>query len=320
MPRVAPENPYTSTGWHGHLNLEGVRWRVVKATKKELSWFNMNNYAFLNSLTLLDFIKELEWRGFLFRYLGDEDGFFDHEYQIKYDRIFNGDPNIEIPNQEEAETERFINEVNDNAPSLRNLYGELPSISESEGVSPVTFTELSMYSFSAIEQGFFKWDEENTYIKSNAMLASVTGNIEECLSNRVLASINLNDATDDEIITGLIRLLPLWRKELSIPEKKHLAPKKIGLKTLQKLISNRVIPMLDLLLWGRKFGKEITNPMISLLVFNDDPKDTQAIKESIKPFALEVMSDAYTRLLRLHVNKDNELGSTKISELMRRDL
>jgi hypothetical protein len=230
MPRVAPENPYTSTGWHGHLNLEGVRWRVVKATKKELSWFNMNNYAFLNSLTLLDFIKELEWRGFLFRYLGDEDGFFDHEYQIKYDRIFNGDPNIEIPNQEEAETERFINEVNDNAPSLRNLYGELPSISESEGVSPVTFTELSMYSFSAIEQGFFKWDEENTYIKSNAMLASVTGNIEECLSNRVLASINLNDATDDEIITGLIRLLPLWRKELSIPEKKTFSTKENRLK------------------------------------------------------------------------------------------
>ncbi|MBW5825275.1 hypothetical protein H0I68_09400 [Yersinia kristensenii] len=291
-----------------------------KAIKKELSWFNMKNYAFLHNLTLMDLIKELEWRDFLFRHLDDDSDIFEHEYEIKYNRIFSGDPNIEVLSQEELETEELIHHIGEQAPSLRNMYGELPRLSSREGVSPVTFTELSMYSFAAIKQGFFKRDEENTYIKSNAMLASVTGNVDACFSNSVLTSIDLDDATDDEIITSMMHLLPLWRAQLSLPEKDHVAPKRIGVKTLQKLISNRVIPILDLLLWGKVFGKEITNPMISLLVFDDDPKDTQAIKESIKPFALEAMGDKYTRLLRLHINKDKELVSTKISELMRRDL
>ncbi|CNI55928.1 DUF6387 family protein [Yersinia pekkanenii] len=291
-----------------------------KATKKELSWFNMKNYAFLHNLTLIDLIKELEWRDYLFRDLDDDSDIFENEYQIKYNRIFSGDPNIEILNQEELESAELVRYINGQAPSLRNIYGELPRLSSREGVSPVTFTELSMYSSAAIEQGFFKRDEENTYIKSNALLASVTGNIDDCLSNRLLTSIDLDDATDDEIITSMTHLLPLWRAQLSLPEKDHVAQKRIGVKTLQKLISNRVLPILDLLLWAKVSGKEITNPMISLLVFDDDPKDTQAIKESIKPFALEAMEDKYTRLLRLYLNKDKELGSTKISELMRRDL
>ncbi|ENU0602683.1 DUF6387 family protein [Escherichia coli] len=81
-----------------------------------------------------------------------------------------------------------------------------------------------------------------------------------------------------------------------------------------------MIPIVDLLIWGEKSGKEVSNPMISALVFSDDPKDTQAIKESIKPFALESISERYTRLLQLYVNKDREMSLIKISDLMSRDL
>ncbi len=108
-----------------------------------------------------------------------------------------------------------------------------------------------MYSFSSIDQGFFKRDEEDCYLKANAMLASVTGNLSNCSPNIILVSIDLDDATDDEIITSLTHLLPLWRKELKVPEREHVAQKRIGLKTLQKLISNRVIPIVDLLIWVR---------------------------------------------------------------------
>ncbi|MBA0171239.1 DUF6387 family protein [Pectobacterium versatile] len=293
---------------------------MTKATRKELSWFDINNYEFVYELTLIDLIKELEWRDFLFRNLSSDYDIFDHEYEIKYERIFSGDPNIDVLNQEEIENEELIHAIQEQAPSLRNEYGELPSLPARDGVHPITFTELSMYCFTSIEQGFFKRDDEYTYIKANAMLASVTGNIEDCLSTSVLTSINLDDATDEEIIANISQLLPLWRKQLSLPEQEHIAQKRVGVKTLKKLVSNRVIPILDLLLWGAKTGKDITNPMISLLVFGDDPKDTQAIKESIRPFALESMSEKYTRLLRLHINKDGELGTTKIHDLMGRDL
>ncbi|WXP58472.1 hypothetical protein WHU67_10945 [Escherichia coli] len=62
-----------------------------------------------------------------------------------------GDPNLTILNEEEEEVEEFIRKVNDEAPSLRNEYDDLPSLSSAMGVSPVTFSELAMYSFSSID-------------------------------------------------------------------------------------------------------------------------------------------------------------------------
>ncbi|ENW0763506.1 DUF6387 family protein [Salmonella enterica] len=293
---------------------------MSRATKKDLSWFDLNNYNFINKLTLSEFIQELEWREFLYRNVNEDSLIFDDEYEVEYQRIFSGDPNLDVPNEEEKEISEFIKSVNAQGPSLRTMYGELPKLSSSLGVSPITFTELSMYGYSAIDQGFFKRDEEYFYIKPEAMLASVTGNLKKCFTDMVLLSVNLDDATDEEILVSMRKLLPLWRKQLELPEHAHVAPKKIGVKTLQKLITNRVLPILDLIIWEKRFDKMVTNPMIGVLVFNDDPKDTQSIKETIKPFALEVMTEEYTRLLRLYMNRDGEISSAKMSELMSRIL
>lgn len=100
--------------------------------------------------------QELEWRDFLLRHAKDDTAIFKEEYDIKYERIFSGDPNLTILNEEEEEVEEFIRKVNDEAPSLRNEYDDLPSLSSAMGVSPVTFSELAMYSFSSIDQGFLK--------------------------------------------------------------------------------------------------------------------------------------------------------------------
>lgn len=293
---------------------------MARATKKDLSWFDINNYNFINGLTLSQFIKELEWRDFLYRDVDDDPSSFDREDAIKYERIFSGDPNLDVPNKEEKEIEEFIESAHAQGDSLRSIYGDLPKIASALGVSPITFTELSMYGYAAIDQGFFKRDEEYVYIKPESMLASVSGNLEECFTNMVLVSIDLEDATDEEIIASMTKVLPLWRKQLELPEQVHVARKRIGLKTIKKLMANRVLPILDLLIWERRNGKEVSNPMIGALVFNDDPKDTQAIKETIKPFALEAMSEQYTRLLRLYMNKDGEINSSKMSELMSRFL
>lgn len=292
---------------------------MAKALKKEFSWFSMKNYEFIDELTIPQLIQELEWRDLLFRYLREE-GFDieNDEVYIKYERVFKGDPYLDQKNEDELEINNMIKSIHE-----QNQYDrgeDLPSLDSKLGVSPLHFAELSFYACVAIDQGIFKRDEEYLSIKTNAMLSSVTGNLDGYFDNRVLAEIDLDEATDEEILTSLKRLLPLWREKLSLPEKPHIAQKRVGIKTLQKLITNRVLPILDLLLWGERFGKEVTNPMLSILVFPDDPKDTQAIKESIKPFAFESMDERYTRLLRLYVNKDGHLRSTKIRDLMRRDL
>lgn len=293
---------------------------MIRAKKQDLSWFDIRSYDFLDDLTLPILIEELQWRDILLNSLSDDIDIFDEEIENKFERIFSGDPNLTKLNSEERESSDFIRQVNAEAPSLRNLYGELPKLSSDIGVNPISFTKLSMYSFTAVDQGFFKRDEENTYIKTNSMLASVSGNLIDCFPSSVLASIDLNEATDDEIIASLTNLLPIWRENLKVPEKEHTAQKRIGIKTIQKLISNRVLPIVDLVIWAAKTGKEVSNPMISALAFSDDPKDTQAIKESVKPFAMESISQQYTRLLELYVKKDREISLLKISDLMSRDL
>lgn len=291
---------------------------MAKATKKDLSWFSLDNYLFLNELTLKSLIDELELRGFLFTLIEDDEHIDFYEYEIKFKRIFNGDPNITVPNQEENDFKEEIDYINSQGESLRSLYGDLPKLNLGNGVLPISFSMLATYAYAAKEQLFFKVENDETCIRTSAMLASVTGNL-DCFNNIVLAGIDLEGATDDEIIASLTHLLPLWRKQLSIPEQDHVSKKRIGLKTLQKLILNRVIPLLDLLLWEAINNKNVTNPMISMLVFHDDPKDTQAIKESIKPFAIESMSEQYIRLLRLYIDRDTEIGNCKISDLIRRD-
>lgn len=293
---------------------------MIRATKRDLAWFDLDSYDFINDLTLPEFVEELEWRDFLYRNVNEDSLIFQEEYDIKYKRIFSGDPNLIELNQEEKELDELVRKVNSEAPSLFNEYGCLPQLDSSEGISPISFSELSMYAHAAKEQGFIKNDKDNTYLRTDAMIASVAGNLADCFSPSVLVSVNLDDATDEEILASLSRLLPMWRRQLEVPEREHLAQKRIGLKTIQKLISNRVIPILDLIIWGERAGREVSNPMISALVFSDDPKDTQAIKESIRPFAMEAMVEQYTRLLRLYINKDRAIETTKIYDLMSRDL
>ncbi|ECL4593620.1 TPA_asm: hypothetical protein G4G45_003822, partial [Salmonella enterica subsp. enterica serovar Sandiego] len=85
---------------------------MSRATKKDLSWFDLNNYNFINKLTLSEFIQELEWREFLYRNVNEDSLIFDDEYEVKYQRIFSGDPNLDVPNEEEKEISEFIKSVN----------------------------------------------------------------------------------------------------------------------------------------------------------------------------------------------------------------
>ena len=293
---------------------------MEKATISDFSWFRIDNYEFIKKITVEDFIHELEWRHTLF-YCHDENKTLDElgfEDSIKYLRIFRGDPYININSPEEIE---FNNEYEEYAKSSgRDTSSDRPMLPHDLGVMPVSFAELSQYSKLAQEIGAYAFDENGIYshIDPRRMLASVSCNAPSYMSHKVLMDVWLDEATDEEILSSLKKLLPIWRGRLGHPEPDILPKRRIGLKTFQKLISNRVLLILDLILWAEVFKKEISNPILSHLVFPDDPKDSQAIKETIRPFSIEAMSEPYTRLLRLFIDKDGELGSAKVSDMMGR--
>lgn len=293
-----------------------------KASVSDFTWFNLNNYSFINELSVYDFIQEVEWRHTLFFCSDGKDVLNDASFEdsIKYTRIFRGDPYLELSSKEEIEFNLEHEEYLRASGQAEALSRDGPSLPHDTGVMPVSFAELSMYHRVAIQKGAYILDDDGSfkYLNPNYMLATVSSNVPDYLNHRLLLDLWLEEATDDEILSSIRKLLPTWRERLSVPEPDILPKRRIGLKTIQKLVSNRILPMLDILLWGEVHSKEISNPMLSHLVFADDPKDSQAIKETIKPYALEAMSEPYTRLLRLYVDKDGEVGSAKINDLMQR--
>lgn len=303
---------------------------MSKATNDDLSWFNIDNYNFISNLTVKDFIRELDWRYTLFK-CHDRETPLDEMYfedKIKYVRIFRGDPNLEVLSKEEAE---FNKEHEAYVKKEREIYADtygvdrsinLPMLSKHVGISPLSFIEILMYAKAAEKEGYFSLerDEEYLHILPEAVLGSFSLNMPEHFHHKVLADIWLSEGTDEEILESMRKLLPKWRSQLNQPEPETTSNRRMGIKTFQKLIINRVLPILDLLFWSTVFDKEITNAQISHLVFPDDPKDSQSIKETIKPLALESMTEPYTRSLRLFINKDGEIGNSKISDILGRNL
>ncbi|MBP2835700.1 DUF6387 family protein [Dickeya parazeae] len=293
-----------------------------KAVINDFSWFDLRNYAFINNISVYDFINEIEWRHTLFYCAEGENVLNDASFEdsIKYIRIFRGDPHLEIDSEEEIS---FNNEMDN---YLRSSVGnevlsrESPSLAHGIGVMPVSFAELAMYNRVAIQKGVYFLDETGSFkaLHPDYMLATVSKNTPKHMDTRLLLDLWLNEATDEEILSSIRKLLPKWRKEMSIPEPDILPRRRMGIKTVQKLIQNRILPMLDVLLWGLVHNKEISNPILSHIIYPDDPKDSQVIKETIRPSAYEAMSEPYTRLLRLYVDNDGEIGSAPVSDVMSR--
>ena len=68
-------------------------------------------------------------------------------------------------------------------------------------------------------------------------------------SRTVMFEIDLASGTDEEIAESLKTALPQWRKVKGIDEN-PLESVRFGYGTIKKLISYRVIPMLDILVWA----------------------------------------------------------------------
>ena len=82
----------------------------------------------------------------------------------------------------------------------------------------------------------------------------------------VICDIGLGNYTDDEILMALERHLPLWRKDLNVPE-----PPKRFIKDAEitKIRDYRIIPFLDLMIWERDMGVVITKSVVAACVFPD---------------------------------------------------
>lgn len=129
---------------------------------------------------------------------------------------------------------------------------------------------------------------------------------------KVLVSIDLENSSNDEILSSIKSLLSVWRKELDISEviKRPLQVK--GNTTLNKIIDYKLIELMDILIISRVLNQAICHNKLQEHLYSDIKyKDwgTDKIKRTIIPLSKKFTNEIYVKSLKNSLSDDNKLHS-----------
>ena len=140
-------------------------------------------------------------------------------------------------------------------------------------------------------------------------------------SRTVMFEIDLASGTDEEIAESLKTALPQWRKVKGIDEN-PLESVRFGYGTIKKLISYRVIPMLDILVWAAVKKIRVSDDRLSRLLYTDNDEESEVrlpnqIKDTDRPLALKACTIAFIRQFNHFINKNNHLKQIKVNDVIK---
>lgn len=268
--------------------------------------FKLEKYTNLSSMSDKDLFRQLYWRCEDLRTRNIEFPDYGLSYGSNYPLFETvGDPFGEI-----QESDWFIEKQNEYEAKTKP---KLLSLSYGEGIRPVDRFFVSLISEMESESGYFKGkpiiiDNEtgNDLInQDNGMFWAVMRepiNLINKSVDDVAITINL-EHRDSLLIESFSKLLPLWRKELNIPEpKKPISGEWESIR--KKIIEYKIIPMIDLLSWEVSSGCKISLGVLAVALFPDGEKDSIMIAQTVKPFLDKLMS--YDSLEKIRKELSNE--------------
>lgn len=115
--------------------------------------------------------------------------------------------------------------------------------------------------------------------------------------------VNLAEATDVEILAELERLLPLWRKELALPEPTKNEAGKVGPSVIKRIIDYKVIPILELMVWGKNNKFAYSAEQLSRVLFPEEAVTAKHMTDTRIPFALGFANRGYQDMLHLWLSQ-----------------
>ena len=129
----------------------------------------------------------------------------------------------------------------------------------------------------------------------------------------VLAKITLSDATDEEIISSLRKLLPKWRESLKCCEPvRH--EWRVGDSTICMLIRDQILPCLDLMAWSEHNNIQITNNVLSRILFPDLTRDSNHVAQTIKPNIEKVRARDFHIKIAKYLAENPDVVSRKVNQ------
>jgi hypothetical protein len=228
-------------------------------TKDIKSWFKIDTYRKFEDLSLLQFYHEIWARNLFFKEYREE--FESRTLMGYFSKIFSGNPFL-------------IEEGQLGYMTPANKLFQPPHF------FLTTLDRLAETSIIAMQRGGFVWDGDDNYsINRDLREESLSDIMPDQFSRTVMFEIDLASGTDEEIAESLKAALPQWRKIKGI-EPDPLESVRFGYGTIKKLISYRVIPMLDILVWAAVKKIRVSDDRLSRLLYTDDDEESEMRQSS----------------------------------------
>ncbi|EBE6910835.1 hypothetical protein KKZ74_17035 [Enterobacter hormaechei subsp. xiangfangensis] len=270
-------------------------------TKEIRSWLDIGTYRKFEDISLIEFYHELWARNLFFKEYRED---FESKTLMDYfSKIFSGNPFL----IEEGQLGYMF-------PANKLFHPPHFFLT--------TLERLAETSIIAMQRGGFVWHEGDNYsINRDLREESLSDIMPDQFSRTVMFEIDLASGTDEEIAESLKAALPQWRKVKGIDEN-PLESVRFGYGTIKKLISYRVIPMLDILVWAAIKKIRVSDDRLSRLLYTDDDEESDMrlssqIKDTDRPLALKACTIDFIRQFHFFMNKNSHLKEMKVSDVMK---
>ena len=254
--------------------------KVVSPYEELKSWFSLENYEQLKSLTIKELHTELAFREAIFDSVNF--GWEDDNQNLR--SILEGNPILSRQDNNHGhfgKGQRHVAQVS---------FGDIKKLEN----------KLIMFSMDFFEEnGDFKKELKNKPITKTMRDFFLNQN-----SSKMYVSFDLGMSSDEEIITALQTMLPILRKEYEIEP--------------VKLVDYNIIPMMDLLIWAKFKKVKISNMVLSRVLYPDFTSEIRGedhIKDTDRPVAEKSLNGETTRSLEYFISKNSHLLNIPISEL-----
>lgn len=278
-------------------------------SKKDLpKSFDLSKYEDLESLSDKDLFRQLYWRSDDLNVKHSKHPDYGLQFGSKYPLNNNfGDPFGEIKEEEWFLSKQKEYEYKTQPDLLKMSYGD--------GIKPLMRFEISFLNKINAKDGYWKGkpivvDDEmvgDLFTVDNGMFWAVMREPVNLLSEGIdnaMITVDLN-SRDDVLIETFSNLLPLWRKELNVPEPEK--PVAGGWESIRrKIIDYKIIPLIDLISWENSSGCKISLGVLAVSLFPYGEKGEFMIAQTIKPFLERVMSNDSLEKIRKELSNKTQ--------------
>lgn len=297
--------------------------KKISSTRELPKEFDLNKYSVLNSMSDKDLFRQIYLRSDSYHDSKNSSAEWDYDCTTYYMEcggsvplsFDNGDPFKEIKLDEPPEYYEWMKGGKEFYDKYMENCKKSLRVSTGYGIRYLS-REILMY-LSAMEDtvGERKGlpividDDEFHCILSKQSDPEVDGllraRFNDCvtmITNDDQLYLSIDISTPDEILLAEFkRLIPVWRKELKI--EKSLFTNSSWNVVKKKIIDYKVIPYIDLLIWGNVNKITIPHGVMAVALFPHGERDLFSIIQTIRPFVESLMTFDSLEKMKQEISK-----------------